>query len=168
MAKHRVTNEYFKDGGNTYLKIVTTKNEQVFFIIDEHNVELMKNYLWYAMYCPHRKQHYLESSNKTKLHRLIMNTLSNLVVDHINRFTYDNREENLRNCTVTENSQNIRRPKFQTNPKQSKLGIPYISIKDNGQGKIYYDVRYRGHPRKHFKTLKEAKEYLNKIKQEKF
>ena len=163
MAK--VENRHFNEEGNLYLEVTNTKGHKIYFIIDEDDRAEAERHRWYAMYCPQRKSHFLEDRYGIKYHRLIMKTPDDLVVDHINRCTYDNRKINLRNCTVAENSRNIRRPKYQTHPKKSKLGISYISFKSRN-GIVWYDVRYRGAPRKHFKELKDAINYLELLKAE--
>lgn len=161
MAK--IENRYFTDNDNLYLEVINTRGHKIYFIIDEDDRTEAEKHRWYAMYCPQRKSHFLEDRYGMKYHRLIMKTPDDLVVDHINRCTYDNRKINLRNCTVAENSRNIRRPKYQTHPKKSKLGISYISVKDCF-GRTYYDVRYKNYQRKYFRNLDDAKNYLEDIK----
>jgi hypothetical protein len=46
------------------------------------------------------------------LHRFIMGTPDDLVVDHKDHYTLDNRKQNLRNVTVSENSANTKIDKF--------------------------------------------------------
>lgn len=49
-----------------------------------------------------------KEGHKMKMHRLIMNAPDGLQVDHRNHNGLDNRRENLRICTNTENSRNRR------------------------------------------------------------
>lgn len=41
------------------------------------------------------------------LHRLIMNCPEGMVVDHVNHDTFDNRKQNLRVCTQSQNMKNL-------------------------------------------------------------
>lgn len=59
---------------------------------------LIKGKIWYAT----RR----EGEKRFWMHREIMNTPKNLVVDHKNGNGLDNRRENLRNCTSFENQSN--------------------------------------------------------------
>jgi len=47
-------------------------------------------------------------SKRIYMHRLIMNTPANMVCDHINHNGLDNRNANLRNCTIKQNNANSR------------------------------------------------------------
>lgn len=91
----------------------TLKNEIFYF--DKEDYEKIKRYCWYknrAGYLIARN----ENGKQIRMHRLIMDCLdSNLVVDHINRITYDNRKSNLRLCTQALNTANSKKPKNSTN-----------------------------------------------------
>ena len=157
MAK--IKNKYIRAGDITYLEISRRDtDEKVYFIIDSEDRDIACKYKWYAMYCPKRRMYYLESSNRIKYHRLITNCPSNLVVDHLDRSTYNNTKENLKVCTIAENNQNRYYPKQQHKPKKTNTGVQYISKDGN-----CYRVSYQG-TRKGFKSLELAKVYLEKLK----
>jgi hypothetical protein len=74
------------------------------------------------------------------LHRLVMNAAPDLVVDHINGDTTDNRKENLRLCTNIENTKNLRK---QANGITSKYkGVSYYSR--DGTWEVNVAGVYRG------------------------
>ena len=159
MAK-QVQNRIFSENGSTFFEVIKRDGSKVYFIVDAQDIPLLKTDTWYAMYCPKRKSHYLESKHKVKFHRFIMNTPDNLVVDHIDRDTYDNRRQNLRNVTVEENTLNIRRPCFQTYAKKGSL--KYLSKNPNGTWRFRLKNRQSFIDRT-FNTKEEAIEYRNKF-----
>ena len=76
------------------------------FKIDIEDYELIKEFSWSV-----NQDNYVRTQNcKTKedifIHRLVTHCPENLVVDHINHITTDNRKSNLAICTQSENMQN--------------------------------------------------------------
>jgi len=100
-------------------KLIPLTQGQFAMVDDDMFDELMK-YKWYANKY-HSGDFYakraLWEDNKRKkiiMHRVIMNAPKEMVIDHINHNTLDNRKDNLRLCTIAENSQNSRTPKNNT------------------------------------------------------
>ena len=87
------------------------KGQMLETIIDTEDLEKVMQMPneWYAVYDKNIKGYYVYGWWKTTIyiHRLIMNTPKNLVVDHINHNTLYNRKHKMRNVTKTENSQNM-------------------------------------------------------------
>ena len=93
-----------------------------------------------------------------KIHRLVAiyyipNPDNKICVDHINRITTDNRLENLRWATHSENGQN----KIQQ--INNKLGIKNISHDKTYHRYVYQKAIIGVKHREYFKTLEEAIEY---------
>ena len=87
---------------DTYAEIVlyNNNNEEIArTIIDIDDVEKCKDLKWSL----DNKGYVINSKNKIKLHRFIMDCPNDLVIDHINHKTLDNRKSNLRICTKQEN-----------------------------------------------------------------
>lgn len=96
------------------------------------------------------------------VHRLvgthyIPNPENKICLDHINRDKTDNRVENLRWATYSENGQN------REVSKNNKLGIKNIHY-DKSRDRYYYQKVIRGQKQqKRLKTLEEAIEYKKNI-----
>ena len=69
-------------------------------LIDLEDIDKVKDIKWRNL------KGYAFNSTIGHLHRFIMNCPDDLVIDHINHNTLDNRKENLRICTLSENQHN--------------------------------------------------------------
>ena len=78
-------------------------------LVDDEDFEYLNNFNWSLS-----SAGYAVSSSNKIMHRMIMNTPKGLVTDHINHNTLDNRKENLRICTNSENRHNYIKPKNNT------------------------------------------------------
>lgn len=79
--------------------------------VDDDVYKFICKYNWKAAYCltDNRKYYHARASVDGKniiLHRFIMNCPKDMVVDHINGDGLDNRRENLRICTQSQNCAN--------------------------------------------------------------
>jgi len=86
---------------------------------------------------------------KEFLHRAIMGYPKNMVIDHINRNTLDNRRKNLRIVTILENLRNQKR-------LNNKTGRTGVSIGKNGTFTAQIKVNYKKIHLGSFKTIKDA------------
>lgn len=85
-----------------YIICTTSKDDK--FIIDVDDYEKIKDYTWRIS-----NNGYVVTTRNRKvilLHRLIMNPKGNLIVDHINHNKKDNRKNNLRICSMSNNNMN--------------------------------------------------------------
>jgi len=137
-------------------------------VIDDDDFELIKNYKWYA-YTDGKGHWYALTSIKTekgwrgmRMHRLIMKASPNEQVDHINHNGLDNRRENIRICTVSQNHQN----RHITRGKSLYKGVYWDKEKKKWRAHIWIDRKrqFLGY----FKTAKEAAERYNKEASELF
>lgn len=77
--------------------------------IDDEDYNKINSYFWQVEYRSIKKDYRIKAivnGKRVYLHRLIMNAPDNLVVDHINHDTLDNRKCNLRVCTASQNCMN--------------------------------------------------------------
>lgn len=98
--KRRKTNEYIKLN-DFYIGITTTN----FFIIDIEDYKKVKKYCWHS---DNLGYVITKINNKTiSLHKFLLKTDTNEIIDHINRKPWDNRKDNLRIVTFKENIWNM-------------------------------------------------------------
>lgn len=77
-------------------------------LINLDDVDKIKNNCWVLQYTKGINNFYVQTKdqntkNTIRLHRYLMNCPKDLVVDHINHNTLDNRKSNLRICSQSEN-----------------------------------------------------------------
>lgn len=73
-------------------------------LVDDADFEWLNQFKWYAKGPEGRYVYAVTGSEKTRMHRLILPEV--VLVDHQNRDTLDNRRENLRPATRTDNGAN--------------------------------------------------------------
>lgn len=127
------TNKYIYH--DNIVEIITKNNQSIF--IDEYNFNVIKQYSWYI-----QSKGYAASRINGKiqyLHRLIMNSPSNLQIDHINHNKLDNRISNLRIVTNLENHSNM---PISKNNKSGVRGV-HFNVKCNKWcAQLKYDGEY--------------------------
>lgn len=85
-------------------KVVALDASNKQFIFDLDKLELVREHYWYV-----NKRGYVQRTDGVLLHRFLTKPSDYEVVDHVNHNTTDNRIENLRVCSHTENMRNSRR-----------------------------------------------------------
>lgn len=88
------------------------------------------------------------------MHRLILNTPDGMVVDHVNQNGLDNRRNNIRNCTQSQNMQNSGKKK--TNPWGFK-GVSFHKPTKSWMARIRFSNGFRKNLG-YFRTPKDAGE----------
>jgi hypothetical protein len=97
------------------IEIYLTQNKVA--LIDDEDWELISQYKWYAEKQQNSSEMWYAKTNKPKsirMHRLIIDAQNGEEVDHINHNGLDNRRNNLRIATKSENAINNRKRKKTT------------------------------------------------------
>jgi DNA-binding XRE family transcriptional regulator len=138
-------------------------NSGAIALVDDEDYEIVSQYKWQEAKAIREGKYYTSyalakscGSNKTRktisMHRLIMNTPAQLVVDHINHNGLDNRKENLRNVTRSENQRNLRpgsQPRHlnfnwrENGKRNSKLTQVDIDVIINSKGVLQRELAER-------------------------
>jgi len=102
-------NEIITEGDISYIIIRDkAQKEKTRVMIDTVDVTIVNQYKWWIS-----NKGYVCSTQKSGtilLHRLLLNTPPNMLTDHINMNTLDNRRTNLRICNDSGNVQNREKP----------------------------------------------------------
>jgi hypothetical protein len=84
--------------------IIHSKGKDLEVLIDSEDFEKISKLSWFVK---HNNYVYTQINRKTfHLHRFLINAPSGYDVDHINRNPLDNRKQNLRLCTRSQNNMN--------------------------------------------------------------
>lgn len=86
--------------------IIAKTNNGIEFYIDIEDEQILKDYCWSISSNGYLIAYERLMGRKIRLHRLIMNCPNDMVVDHINGDTLDNRKRNLRVVTKQQNDMN--------------------------------------------------------------
>lgn len=153
---------FYRDG---YAEIaIYDKNSNIiaFSKISMETVDLVKNFKWRFG----TKNYIISQSPKICLHRLIFKLIGievpkGHVIDHINRDKLDNRLENLRVVTFSENSHNS---KMFSNNTTGYKGIYYNKLKNTYEACIgFRNKRYR---KSGFKNILDAVNYRKSLEEQ--
>lgn len=135
-------------------------------LIDTEDIDKIKDIHWNAEKDKRGKFYVRNRKKNLRLHRVITNCPPNLVVDHINHNTLDNRKSNLRVCTIAENNRNTNIENKYPNKTTGIYGISIWKTKGkNNKIYSYFKIQYKGKV-KVFKHLKDAKRYLKSLREE--
>lgn len=116
-------------------------------LVDDDIYEELNKYNWYAIYIKKRDCYYAARKKKTDpsskwcetilMHRFIkgLKKGDHQQIDHINQKTLDNRSDNLRVCTYSQNNMNRKSP---GNSHSKYRGIRFA------HGKWYARIKYKG------------------------
>jgi hypothetical protein len=139
--------------------IYGSKNEEI--IVDDEDYDYLSKFNWNCYYFYARTFKRPKETNKLVgfcMHNMIMKISSKTVfVDHINGNTLDNRKENLRLCSPTENCYNKKRSKNNTTGFK---GVVYHKRDKKFQATVKFKGKtiYLGY----FNTAEEAGEAYDK------
>lgn len=153
--------------GDTAICNVQYKNDVISFYIDADDYDRIKNFTWRIS--KKRNKYYVVTGSKHKdnmayLHTVVLGmVMCFFEIDHIDGNSLNNRKNNLRVVTHSENCDNIRATRI-----DNKIGIRGISL-DSKSKKYVVDFRYREN-RYYFKqwdTIEEAV-YCRKLMEDRY
>jgi len=127
-------NKYCYENGNVYVFLSNTDDAM---LLNYDKWANMRKITWFKNSNGYAQGKY--KGKKLTAHRVVMDCPPELTVDHINWKKLDNRDINLRNCTMQENNKN--RP-LQKNNTSGVKGIYYIKRTDKWKAEIWHDCEY--------------------------
>ena len=135
-------------------------------IVDDGDYEWLSQFQWYFHQGYARRDVKNSKTGKTKtvfLHRVVNNTPDGMDTDHINQNKLDNRKENLRSCTM---SQNLSNRTKQKNNTSGYKGVTWHKLggKWQAQIRIKSKFKYLGY----FSNIHDAVQAYNIAAQDKF
>lgn len=135
------------------MEIIETNNKQHKILVSKEDYNNLKKYKWHINKTGYPATNIKIAKNKWKtmlLHNFLFVTNHNMVIDHINCNKLDNRRENLRLCSRTENNRNT----FKKSKINKYKGVGFDKRKNKFRARIMVDYQeiWLGY----YKTEKEA------------
>jgi hypothetical protein len=87
------------------MKKIKIQNSEKFILVDEEDFDYLNQWRWRINTNGYAVKG--ESISRNLMHRILLNDPINLQVDHRNGDKLDNRKENLRICTSSQNKMNV-------------------------------------------------------------
>lgn len=118
-------------------------------LVDDEDYEYLMQWKWQAFYQQNthsfiaRRMTSKRKEGERKsiiMHRIIMNAQKGQIIDHINHDTLDNRKENLRFCTHSENMQNRT---IQSNNKARYKGIYWRKSRNCWEVRVHKNCKLK-------------------------
>lgn len=105
-------------------------------LVDDEDFERLSQYKWHAIKI-HRSWYARRAANGKRIymHRELINTEQGYFIDHINRNGLDNRRQNIRACSISENNRNTSSHKGSSS---KYLGVYWDSNKNKWKASISY------------------------------
>lgn len=116
--------------------LLGNKNENLFALIDDEDFDKVNKIKWHLGKCGYVMGTERKTRKRFYLHRFILNPRKGLIIDHINNDSLDNRKENLRICTQSENLRN--RSKMKRN-KSGFKGVSWSKVRKKWIAQIALD-----------------------------
>lgn len=125
-------------------------NKNEYTIIDDEDWEKVKNYAWFAdenKWTIYAKAHIKTNDGKNTscyMHRIILGLDPDMLCDHINHNGLDNRRQNLRIATGSQNNANQRLQTKKINQTSKFKGVSWHHPKNNKVGKWHAYIKKDG------------------------
>lgn len=151
------TNKYVLHEDYAEIIVDSPTYGRFFFQIDIDDLDRCLEYQWGIMRVQLSEAspvYYYANNNKTgMLHRFIMNAPKTMVVDHVDRNTFNTRKRNLR---LTDHKGNGKNTKLSRRNKSGAKGVIWFPYKGYNKWKAYIRVNYKNINLGFFDTKEEA------------
>ena len=140
---------------NDYAELIIHSEKYGVFrcLLDCEDIEKINKIKW-VITSPSNSIFYVYNSKCGYIHRMIMDYKGDMVLDHINGNTLDNRKKNLRLCTHAQNLQN-RQNANRTGFKYKTPRNVYFK-KQTGRYRVSFNINKKEHHFGYFDTIQEA------------
>ena len=113
-----------------------TSNTNKQFIFDVDDYEKVSKYHWYEETNGYIRSSGQKKEDKVLLHRLVMGFPEDIVIDHINHNTFNNKKSNLRIATTSQNAMNRIKS---SNNTSGMSGVVWVKSRNKWKSQIKFN-----------------------------